>query len=349
MTIQKPKTSSRRRRCAAGPHRPSFTLVELLMVVAIISVLMLLTVRVIGAFIGQAKASATETTIRKIQSLLNSRSEALYRMLRRPNYLANSDEYFSPEVMQLSLAVVSSVPVPGGNLPVREIVATKQITRKYFPQRAAEVNTSLQPNFATADPTKVTSAAILYDFLTQANVLGGQSPGIDAFTAAEARDGDIPGLPEFVDAWGNRLRFYRWPTKLFRPSPGYPVPPNLAANTPGDPTNGIAPQNAQVLFSTLPIDTNTLLSDLARDPDDPLRQLNMPGLSFTNFENPGTGSLFHTPVTYHVLLVISAGPDGRLGLYEPEDTANFGHLAAVRDVNDLADDITYLNTRAGGK
>jgi hypothetical protein len=39
--------------------------------------------------------------------------------------------------------------------------------------------------------------------------------------------------------------------------------------------------------------------------------------------------LFHTPDTYHIPLIVSGGPDKEIGLYEPNDIANFGNLAAV--------------------
>ena len=34
------------------------------------------------------------------------------------------------------------------------------------------------------------------------------------FTAQEVADTDDDGLLEFVDAWGEPLRFYRWPTRM---------------------------------------------------------------------------------------------------------------------------------------
>jgi hypothetical protein len=42
---------------------------------------------------------------------------------------------------------------------------------------------------------------------------------------------------------------------------------------------------------------------------------------------PNFEAAFHTPNTYHVPLLVSAGEDGQLGLYEPNDVTNFGYLA----------------------
>jgi hypothetical protein len=50
---------------------------------------------------------------------------------------------------------------------------------------------------------------VLYAFLVEA-------PGAlvtrDSFKASEVGDTDGDGLPEFLDGWGNPIRFYRWPT-----------------------------------------------------------------------------------------------------------------------------------------
>ena len=48
-------------------------------------------------------------------------------------------------------------------------------------------------------------------------VFGVAPVGVDAFLEQEIADTDNDGLPEFVDAWGNPLRFYRWPTRLIKP------------------------------------------------------------------------------------------------------------------------------------
>lgn len=102
-------------------------------------------------------------------------------------------------------------------------------------------------------------------------------------------DDDLPQ----VDAWGNSIRFYLWPTRLFRDSP-----------------------TATKLILAGRYYTS---KDLARDPEDPLGLL----VSIPNFE-----ANFHTPCVYHIALYVSAGPDGKLGLYEPTDVPNFGYLAA---------------------
>ncbi|MSR58940.1 MAG: prepilin-type N-terminal cleavage/methylation domain-containing protein [Planctomycetaceae bacterium] len=347
--------------------RGGFTLVELLIVITIISVLLLLTVQVVGTALTYSREAATQATIRKIQGMLSSRAEALHRLIQRPNFVESTPEY---QIAGLFLGLPA-------NLNLQKILAIKLLERKYFPQRQQEVLDTVtmgtyfgagspQPKISNAPFGTVSSSEILYDFLTQLNVLGDQALGADAFSPSEVRDLDLDGLPEFVDAWGQPLRFYRWPTRLFRSSPPVSWVGVTDAKT-GILSSDVA--NARSLISGLIPVPSTSINDpdnqpddpirrgLARDPVDPLRRCAaIPNFeSTTIFANPpmlpaDVGPyVFHTPITYHLLTVISAGQDGDLGLYEPDDTANFGHLAAVRDPNAMTDNITYLNVRAGGK
>lgn len=320
--MQRLATNRRRR-----SRRSAFTLVEILVVVSIIAILVTLTIRVVGSFMNQARAAATETTIRKVQGLLNSRAEALHRQFDRTSLVTSSGEYFALRT-DPNFGLASQ--------PLQKVCTKKLLVRKFFPQSPRELNSNLQPKLAAA--SNVTNPDILYDFLTQSNVLGDTLVGTDSFSTSEVKDADGSGNLEFVDGWGRSLRFYRWPTRLFRPlGKGNPI--NLS--------------DAQLLFSTLPTYSGNIQNDLSRDPDDPLQLANRPLPNGINFETTGitgdSGPCFHTPATYHVMLVVSAGPDGELGLYEPTDYDNNGHLGAVRDANFLADDITYLNVRAGGK
>lgn len=320
---------------AKGRSRRGFTLVELLIVISIMAVLLLLTVQVMGALLTNAREAATQTTIRKVQRMLNERAEALDRLMQRTGYLQSTSEYTG-----------TALALSAGDQNLQKILARKLLAKKYFPQRAAEVYTALQPNVAPS----WSNGDILYDFLTQSNTLGSFSVGADAFSSAEAKDTNGNAQPEFIDAWGNPLRFYRWPTRLFRRNQYW------ANATNPNPIDAIDLANVKVLLSTLPSFTGNPNIDLARDPDDPLQKctrFNPSGSAPNNidFENLGGAGGFHTPATYHIMLIVSAGPDGVLGLYEPTDLANNGHLGAVNTTlpDAILDDVTFLNVRAGGK
>lgn len=355
-----------------------FTVIELLVVVTIIAVLMTLVVQVVGQFLTMARDAATKSTIAKTQGLIDSRAQAFSRLIMRKGYLSGSVEMQSviqdPNYSTLSLAA-------------QKTIATKSLEMKFFPQRVVELGNPVsaaqqyqvnqlylnlitkymavfslqQPpgqnisNLSQYDWTRdanatLRSSEILYDFLTQSNVLGEAPLSADAFTSAEVKDTDGNGLPEFIDAWGNPLRFYRWPTRLFR-SDGVLPNGTLAQITAADITN------AKILFSSLPVFSGNLAADLNRDPDDPLRNcVSIPSFEINfNWTPPKT---FHTPATYHVHMIVSAGPDGQLGMYEPHelpqnanDTLHYGYLAQpIPGQQDaLTDNIVYLNVRAGGK
>lgn len=311
--------------------RRGFTLVELLVVVVVIAILLTLTLKVFGIALASAKESATKTTIRKVEKMLTDRAEALDRLQRRAGYLITSPEY----------RAASFVTTDPNN---QKILARKLLYRRYFPQSKQEwqealsiigpAAPSMPANIAAA--SNPTSSAIVYAFLQQ--TVGNESVGTDQFNTSEVADVDNDGCPEFIDAWGEPLYFYRWPTRLFRPS-----------NYPGatDPL-----ERYKVLLAAYP-------PNLQRDPDDPLNKL---GTAYAaTFETIGipadpligraaiAGPVFHSAGTFHLPLVVSSGPDKSLGLFKPDDVANRGTLAAVRDVDALYDDVTQINFRAGGR
>ena len=93
---------------------------------------------------------------------------------------------------------------------------------------------------------------------------------------------------------------------------------------------------------------------LRADPDDPQAQV---GLNFlaayyptVNPADPAAVAalgdefefLFHTPTTWHTPLVVSAGADEELGLYEPQDRASFGHAGQLSDPTAALDNLTNL-------
>lgn len=112
---------------------------------------------------------------------------------------------------------------------------------------------------------------------------------------------DDPDLT-LVDAWGHPIRLYMYNTRFLRENgEGSPLTPN-------DILRG------QKLLGAAYVPQSVL-----KDADDPLGLL--AGLQ-------GFEATFHTPCTAHMIMFVSAGPDGQLGLYEPSDNAHNGHLAA---------------------
>jgi prepilin-type N-terminal cleavage/methylation domain-containing protein len=380
--------------------RRGFTLVEILMVITIIAILMTLTVGIVGSFLDQARHSATQATLSKIQALMNSRRQAFDRLVQRKGFVTNSPEY----QVALSLSqnknytILSSAVKP---------IAIKLLQMKYFPQTAADLNelmsfygmigngSAAQLQLANMYPklfqsfvngptfqvpgtvAGLTNQEILYNFLTE-NTIGNTPLGTDDFTAVEVvtappQSGtQTAGLPYFVDAWKGPIRFYRWPTRLFR-SGGW-TPGNVQNNTPAQIAPITYPQsnppqansngtydvtNAQVVFSSLPVFTGQLWNDLARDPDDAFGACaQIKGFLFED--------AFHTPATYHMPVIMSAGPDGQFGLGNPDDKivstgtttqTTYGYLATLDPTistgsiayDQLSDNIVSASIKAGGK
>lgn len=226
------------------------------------------------------------------------------------------------------------------------------------------------------DPTKhdptTESSEMLFVALTRLEAFGAQTAGEDSFTTDEVSDTDGDGLPELIDGWGNPLRFYRWPTSVLKPFGiiGKDLQPGAAGvNDDGvggndDSVGELAAANSDDTFiePEARAFASFMMSGLPRppqiqgqydllneDPDDPygLVLAEMKRLSSTTppmldptqffvFE-----SLYHSFDTYHKPLVISAGPDGLLGIREPFVTEDLNFNGAFDTGEDLNGDGSF--------
>ena len=435
--------------------RSGFTLMELLIVIMVIAILMALSLSAVFSFIVNAREAATATTISKVNGLLQDRirsfrqydfSDSALRLRDAWNTNNNMDQVMTPELA--------------------DVLLRKPRFKQAFPQSFTEADrTRLFPGVAftyaagppvaytltspvTGYDTKYECGIVLYAFLTKGETFGAPSAGDDAFTGSEIRVGpETNNLPCLVDAWGEPLRFYRWPTRLIRCGEqdfdgdgtyddfnqnGMQDPAGVTASagslsigvairpygTLSPPTSYPGPTPASLLISNLPpydrSTTNTYRlgvdgqpgvagvdddndstvdnigetgwpgtddpEPLNTDPDDPTFRLSAwfnDGPPYNGNTVPG-GLLArrngfvtegHDFYTFHTPLVVSSGPDKRLGLYEPTNTdplthvndpTTFGYLAAPRPAEPgltyatstmryLSDNITNLNQRTGGK
>ena len=124
--------------------------------------------------------------------------------------------------------------------------------------------------------------------LKNAPVFGGLPMVADDFRESELIDPEEDGIPELGDAWGKSLRFYRWPTRLVKGNLAYDVP-----------WADYVPRNMLM--------PNAPAGSLKQDPNDPVGEVAYRNLT----------SQFHDPFTWSAPLLVSAGPDGQLGLAEP--------------------------------
>jgi prepilin-type N-terminal cleavage/methylation domain-containing protein len=265
------------------------------------------------------------------------------------------------------------------------------------------------PDFDMSKHTPETeSAEMLYFSLTELEVFGVPPVGDDAFNSQELQDTDGDGLLEIIDGWDNPVRFYRWPTRLLKPyglngidrqpgaagidDDGYaysdgskPVDDVLELSTPGTDDLDVSVNQrtyAAIYFSGLPRKP-TIAGQydlLNEEPTDPygliLAEVKRLAVNGIDASDVLSEALYHTIDTYHKPIVVSAGPDGVLGLLEPihNEDANFnGVIDSGEDANsnmylDIGglgqvpvdssgvftnleaafDDITNRNRRAGG-
>ena len=273
---------------ALSSRQRGFTLVELMIVITVIALLVGLLGVVIANYLTQAREAATVATIKKIHALLEQRTEAFDRAMDRTEDLKPADYRTLVTQKRTQLRNQGVVSVTPEQL---RILVRKEFKQREFPQVSGTPPT-------TQKQKEAESSEQLYIMLTKARI-GGAAP-VDAgeFLAGELGDTDGDGRMEFLDGWGQPLRFYLWPTRLFKSN----------GTTHVHSTDG---PNVTLLiqgFSDDLVDT---------DPDDPLGLLK--NLTYANFESD-----FHTLSTYHLPLIVSVGADGEQGLLEPVDLPNRG-------------------------
>lgn len=216
------------------------------------------------------------------------------------------------------------------------------------------------------------SAELLYLALMRFEQYGIPPASVDAFRTAEVADTDGDGLPEFIDAWGQPLRFYRWPTRLIKPFGLYGIDQAPGDGGFDDDGNTLVDDVLEIGWpgsddTYIPVELRKFaglyIEGLPRPPlltgspprpilgdfdqlnvdgDDPVgvlldETLRLTGLPYPiNVLSVVHESRYHTFDTYHKPLVVSAGPDGILGLYEPfftEDLNGDGLLSGGEDLN----------------
>lgn len=376
----------------------AFTLIEILIVLTIVSVLAAALGVTITNMMTTAREAQTTATLRKIDGLIVERQQGLQRAFEGRDFIRFVDDTHDklikgdpangiPQLYGLSERAV-------------EAAARKDFARLFFPQRFIEmVDVRTPPSTQAADgiPDKIQfddiystvnwtgtpiqtpvnhdpvteSSELLYFALTRMEVFGVPLTSVDDFSTNEVADTDNDGLPEFVDGWGNPLRFYRWPTRLFKPFGLFGF--NGVPGAPGDDVDSPAGADFNDLYEIgwvhtddvlIPSETRflarTYMEGIPRgpvliggfpvvgdydqlnvDPDDAygilLEEAKLLTAHGINMLDAVSESRYHTLDTYHRPLVVSAGADGALGLYEPfhtEDTiVDNGRLDSGEDSN----------------
>ncbi|WP_339748554.1 type II secretion system protein [uncultured Rubinisphaera sp.] len=344
-----------------------FTMIELLVAIGLIVLLAGILVQTLGKTLTSSKEKATRVTLQKINEILKQQQVEFNTAMQRTPSRATQDPCLGSIDVDANLAA---------------ILERKRLFRQAFPQRFADLvgpggaflgggnlGTIVATEIAkitaekqAVDPTwiffddpgppfragqhkvETESSELLYLLISKGSAFTTASADAAEFKPTELKDTDGDGLMELVDAWGEPLQFYRWPTRLLRPNfaPGATA---FDAETPADSQRPLIP-NVQSTYWTLLANGNLDRATLARDPDDPTaliyrflqNQQNARTLMLGVESNTSDFCTFHTPETYTAMMVVSAGPDMELGLYAPTDVTNFGHLAQPIDKPSVAAD-----------
>lgn len=364
--------------------RRGFTMIEMLVVLAIVVILFSLAFRVLSASMENARTEATRATIRHLDSALQDRLEDFERINFKPlatRFKAIYDGYN-----------------PGADLPmeVAILMVKKDRFRGSFPQREEDMygfdgtlgggitgdeapllmsmwnpsSSAWKPDSWAAKNSAVTgelaeaaeSSELLYVALKNGSIFGPPHPGLDRIPSRHIGDTDNDGNLEFLDDWGHPLRFYNWSTRLFRPGgpgpnpgePGASIDQMMFRSTVGVLAPDVIPaQSSDPMVPTGPLLPTDFSHPLNQDPDDVTGALSAvlttpPKYLATVFNNgtpyPGMKfdeAFYHIPDTFSIPLIVSAGPDGRLGMFEPTgfDPRNGTTTSTLRLARPFAEDI----------
>jgi hypothetical protein len=190
---------------------------------------------------------------------------------------------------------------------------------------------------------------VLYAILVEGQGPLGTTFRPDDFTDKEVRDTDHDGLPEFVDAWGQPLQFYRWPI-LFHSDVQRGQQVTVTSQSPPQVTFGL-PYNT--VFETReqdPLDANQQLVaptwwnvrpgcaffeqyfHTLHEPTSPT------GTNNVNLWDRSTSTnlftLYPRRAFYTKFLIASAGPDAQSGIYQAfttttQPTVNAANIALL--------------------
>jgi prepilin-type N-terminal cleavage/methylation domain-containing protein len=212
-------------------HRRGVTLVELMVVIAILGVLMSTILFALQGANEQARADRTRAEVVKINDLIMTRWEG-YRsrpMPMRINYskgasastMATNRLLATWELMRMELperiadlrqpAVFLKTP---GGAPLQPALwrayrkKAQALSGGSFTNWADSADATGGPDIATKWTDEYSNAECLYLILS--TIRDGDTNGLDFFTPREIGDVDGDGMPEVLDGWSRPIRFLRW-------------------------------------------------------------------------------------------------------------------------------------------
>ncbi|RLS37438.1 MAG: type II secretion system protein [Planctomycetota bacterium] len=295
-------------------HRPrgGFSLVEMLVVMAIIAILASLTFVAVGASGNAAREAATKTAIRVLSSALRERVDAFQEATAGVTHidydvpLKLKNHSFRAKVAEFK-ALYQAAYDSGDNTvlitPLQaEVFVRKTMFKLAFPQRiedmygyddvagTADDSPMLSRITGSVLPTDWQSSEILYLTLTQGDVFGLPPADIGGIDQNLIGDTDNDGRLEFLDGWRHSLEFYNWPTRLLKDD-GASYTGKVTVGTTDYTTSSLLISNLPSVTSTAAASATTNRNRIDRDPADVTRALNptssqTPSVSAAPLMNP---------------------------------------------------------------
>lgn len=391
-----------------SPPRAGFSLVELLMVMAIIAIMAGLAFVMLGQTGQVAREAATRSGIQAINAALEDRLRG-FDYITQSIAMADPDLPVKRELKEFRKQTLRFISLynSGANVPLvnrivegpeAEVYVRKAFFKAAFPQRETDLfgmdgvidfnvsdlgshtyayvddspllsrmlvvsagSARWNPDSwkgreiaASTSKPEAESAELLYVALTEGNVFGLPPESLDGIDRNLIGDTDGDGNLELLDAWGRPLQYYNSPTRLFKANgttytaTDYSQASVLVSGLP----LFSAPAAQKAMMNRDPADNASRLSRMRKlmaqnDPmtyPPPVEQYQWfyTDFNLSGYSNPGRAlgpDWYHDRDCYHVTLIVSAGPDGQLGMALPNASAP-SHLGLVTNAADLADNLS---------
>lgn len=368
--------------------RAGFSLVELLVVLAIIALLSSISFVVLGRTGEAAREAATKTSIKILSGALRERVDAFHELTAGVSQIdpelppRANNRVFRDTVAVFTRGFAYENPTLNLHPLAAEAYVRKTMFKSIFPQRLEDlygyngisdsgagddspilarmyqsgslISTSwLGRNTTTAGAD---SSELLYLILTEGDVYGLPASSLSGMDSHLIGDTDGDQNLEFLDGWGQPLQFYNWPTRLIKDD-GITFNGTVTVGANTHTTSSLLISDLPEVSTGAAVAGTTNRNRINRDPEDALRSLTpllaspffslytaVPATFNVNFNSVTVpcqsfhSDFYHDPNTASKPLIVSAGPDGVLGLHLPTENGSSGTNSTDRLARVIATD-----------
>jgi prepilin-type N-terminal cleavage/methylation domain-containing protein len=209
----------------------AFTLIELMLVIAVMAILAAATGAALAQAMEQGRVSRTQAQIARIHGLLMTRYDSYRTRTIRMNVPANTSAQVRAtlrlnalrEIMRLEMPerchdiadftydpnAPDNPPVINGPAPIMSGITRPALSNSYYRKVGSNV-----PFFTGRNRINESSECL---YLILSTIENGDSNGLDFLLPTEIGDTDNDGVPEILDAWGSPIYFLRWAPGLLSP------------------------------------------------------------------------------------------------------------------------------------